>query len=138
MYIRNNIFYKANDSLLYISSGSWNGLNNLTLDYNCWYQPSGLLINYQGTTYTSDHFSTYQIQKGKDNHSIQSDPKLIDVTNYNFRLLSNSPCINTGINIGLTADYDGTAVPQGPGVDIGAFEYHVVVIMPPENLRGLP
>ena len=136
MYIRNNIFYKANDSLLYISSGTWNGLNNLTLDYNCWYQPSGILINYQGTTYTPGQFSIYQIQKGKDIHSIQSDPKLIDVNNYNFRLLSNSPCIDAGINIGLTTDYDGSPVPQGPGVDIGAFEYYDIT--PPKNFRVPP
>ena len=40
-----------------------------------------------------------------------------------FRLLSTSPAINAGTNVGLTSDYFGHRVPQNDTVDIGAHEY---------------
>ena len=130
--IRNNIFYEAADTVLYVSPAAWNGLDNLILDYNCWYKSSGDLINYQGDIYTAEQFSTYRTEKGKDAHSILTDPRFKDAENHNFRLFPNSPCIDVGTNVGLTHDYDGHAVPQGSEVDIGAFEYY---IEPPKNLR---
>ena len=39
-----------------------------------------------------------------------------------YRLQSSSPAIDAGVNVGITADYDGTPRPQGGGFDIGAFE----------------
>jgi hypothetical protein len=38
-------------------------------------------------------------------------------------LLSTSPAINAGVDVGLTTDYAGTAVPQGIYFDIGAYEF---------------
>ena len=39
-------------------------------------------------------------------------------------LLPGSPAINTGASVGApTTDQRGVTRPQGPGVDIGAFEY---------------
>jgi peptidoglycan/xylan/chitin deacetylase (PgdA/CDA1 family) len=40
-----------------------------------------------------------------------------------FRLLSTSPCINAGVDVGLTTDYAGAKVPRGRAPDIGAYEY---------------
>lgn len=53
-----------------------------------------------------------------------NDPVL--TTDGNFRLQSNSPCINSGINSGtggLTNDLDGNPRIVGGTVDVGAYEY---------------
>jgi hypothetical protein len=47
-----------------------------------------------------------------------------DRADINFSLQSNSSLIDAGANVGLTADFEGTPVPQGSAPDIGAFEYH--------------
>ena len=54
---------------------------------------------------------------------MESDPKLIDVESNNFHLQSDSPCIDAGVDLGLTQDYDGNTIPVGFFPDIGAYEY---------------
>lgn len=49
-------------------------------------------------------------------------PNFIDPGGENFRLNSNSPCIDKGIDIGINKDLDGNPVPMGFGVDIGSYE----------------
>jgi len=68
-------------------------------------------------------------------HNIQLDPMFIDVSNYNFHLLSGSPCIDVGLNdsVYCNLDFDnnirirdgnnyGSAV-----VDMGPFEFISIV-----------
>ena len=40
-----------------------------------------------------------------------------------YRLLSSSPAINAGVDVGLTSDYRGKPVPIGSAPDIGAYEF---------------
>ena len=50
----------------------------------------------------------------------------VDHTNYNFRLLHNSPAIDNGFDVsgfGVEYDHDYNLRPQGNGYDIGAYEY---------------
>ena len=57
--------------------------------------------------------------------SITNEPAFVNRVNDNFRLQSNSPCVNTGNNafaVGST-DLDGRARIVGGTVDIGAYEY---------------
>jgi hypothetical protein len=57
--------------------------------------------------------------------NITNDPALVNLPNGNFRLLSTSPCINSGRNIyspGLS-DFDGNPRIVGATVDQGAFEF---------------
>jgi uncharacterized protein (TIGR02145 family) len=56
--------------------------------------------------------------------NITTDPLFVDASIGNFHLQSNSPCINAGINVGLTTDYTGNIIVELP--DIGAYEYIVV------------
>ena len=53
--------------------------------------------------------------------NIDLDPLLVGEVDYH--LTAGSPCIDTGIDIGVYADIDGDARPQGAGFDIGSDEY---------------
>ena len=44
--------------------------------------------------------------------------------NDDFHLSSGSPAINAGVDVGLTSDSEGKAVPYGAAPDIGAHEYY--------------
>ena len=55
--------------------------------------------------------------------NLKSDPLFSDATKYNFELKARSPCIDTGQNVQLSVDFEGKPVPEGKGVDMGAFEF---------------
>jgi hypothetical protein len=58
------------------------------------------------------------------NNLIDTDPRFVDASAFNFRLLPTSPAINAGVTIGsITADADGVVRPQAGVFDIGAYEY---------------
>lgn len=59
----------------------------------------------------------------RPNDLVVTDARFVDASARNFRLLADSPLIDAGVNVGLAEDFDGTPVPQGKGVDIGAFEF---------------
>lgn len=54
-------------------------------------------------------------------------PQFVNLTNWNFHLQSNSPCINSGNNVylnpALTSDLDGNPRVTGGTVDMGAYEF---------------
>jgi hypothetical protein len=65
--------------------------------------------------------------------NIDADPLFVDPENGDFRLQSNSPCIDSGTTVDLTTDFDGNPRPidvlevgrdgTGDEFDMGAFEY---------------
>jgi len=63
----------------------------------------------------------YKSTTGQDAHSLNANPLFVDPANGNFRLQSNSPAINAGVNVGLIYDYLGNLIVGNP--DIGAYEY---------------
>ncbi|MBF0593355.1 MAG: right-handed parallel beta-helix repeat-containing protein [Candidatus Omnitrophica bacterium] len=61
-----------------------------------------------------------------DQHSVYASPDFVSsnpVKAQDVALKSTSPAIDKGFDMGLTADFVGTTIPQGKCVDIGAFEY---------------
>lgn len=119
----NNIIYDCSDGALRIynnatDTGIYNNVYRNNLFYN-----SGTddVVNYWEVAMTVDEFND---KNGTEDDVILSniggDPDFDGTT---FELLSTSPAINAGIDVGLTTDYAGTAVPQGIYFDIGAYEF---------------
>jgi hypothetical protein len=94
-------------------------LSDNTLDYNCYIVLNG---SNAGQTIASDDTSlaTWQLN-GADANGLNADPLLM--SDSNFHLQSGSPCINAGVDVGLSEDFDGNPIPRGAAPDIGAFEY---------------
>lgn len=114
VYIRNNIFYqihRSDSEYCFCMVNNW--LADLTLDHNCWYQPTGPMIALPSPLgwYTMAQFADYQAKTGKDKHSLAVDPKLMDIANADFRPAADSPVCR------LSADgsYAGALPPASRG-----------------------
>lgn len=61
-----------------------------------------------------------------NSNNLVTNPLWVNSAGGDFHLQSTSSAINTGTSVGAPAtDFDGVARPQGPGFDIGAFEFTV-------------
>jgi hypothetical protein len=67
-----------------------------------------------------DTLSSFQSGESQDANSISNDPSFTDEANDDFTLQEGSPCINAGVDVGLTEDYAGNPIVGTP--DIGAYE----------------
>jgi hypothetical protein len=87
------------------------------------YSNIGPTANYDETSSLNYCCTSPQPTNGFGN--ITNDPLFVDQTNGNFRLQSNSPCINSGKNAYAPAwpDLDGNPRIVGGTVDIGAYEF---------------
>lgn len=122
----NNIAYAGSQALLlndYTSSTP----SPCVLNYNVYYAMSGSSNStfvWQHVTHTS--YATYLSAAGQDAKSSFADPKFFNPTAPDLHVLSSSPAVNTGINLGSsivgTADYAGNPRVRGANIDIGAYE----------------
>jgi len=104
------------------------------VDYNLYYPDSGTkfifqdasdvqYVNFSGWKSLAKPGCTF------DPHSpTPADPKFVNASgtlrlDTDFKLQSSSPAIDRGVNVGLTQDRAGVAVPQSSAPDIGAYEY---------------
>ncbi|MBN1844942.1 MAG: hypothetical protein JW810_04615, partial [Sedimentisphaerales bacterium] len=111
IYLRNNIFFEARGNGFYAPGWPAEAVNRLTMDHNCWYQGSGVMILVHSLKFTMDQFASYQTTQKKEIHSLAQDPLLADIAKHDFRISHQSPCIDAGENIGLETDIEGTAIP---------------------------
>jgi len=125
--IKNNVAVNNSWVELWAHAGGENdgtyGSSNV-YEYNCFGAQSSGFIEWGTTGYsTYDAWETAYCGSDNCSHSVESDPLFVDPVNNNFHLQSNSPAIDAGTDVGLTQDFEGNPVPQGLGVDIGAYEY---------------
>ncbi len=105
------------------NNGNWTAI---TQDNNIYY-PDGNYFTWNSTN-TLRNYAQFRAASGKDLHSLNSNPRFVSASDYH--LLATSPAIGAGAPVGLTTDFDGTAVPTGSAPDIGAYEYTVTLPAP--------
>jgi hypothetical protein len=87
---------------------------------NLWYSPGNTYVFLLGiASYHSDDQAAYKTETGWDDTGLWEDPLLISTTD--FRLQPGSPCIEAGVDVGLTTDILGNLITGLP--EIGAYEY---------------
>jgi hypothetical protein len=115
IYVLNNIFYEGRHSL-FVLFNVWNGIENLILDHNIWYDPSGIMIYYWCSydtcdgEYTMNELAQYQSDTGKDTNSLAADPLFLNMGNNDYRPVTGSPACT----LSSTEDFVGAF----PCVDI--------------------
>jgi hypothetical protein len=85
-------------------------------------EESGMALKLDGINRVSYNCINRPDKSVNRSNFIISDPQFIDAKAGDFHLKLTSPCIDKGTDVGLELDFDGTPVPQGKGVDIGAYE----------------
>lgn len=134
--IKNNIFYQdyAVAPTRPIRVATTTEITANTWDYNLVYYKNGDgKVAYVTAPTASKTWAEWQ-SAGADANGVNADPGLIDEDNHNFLLSSTSLCINAGVDVGLTTDYDGYIVLDDP--DIGAHEYQGIILIVADALHG--
>jgi hypothetical protein len=107
--IKNNVFYNPLGGKT-IEAAGFSG--SITIGHNL---TSGNAMHDQGSTPSGMTLTA---------NLLSTNPRLVNPS-ADFHLQSISPAINAGETLPSVAlDFEGTTRPQGPGFDIGAFEYH--------------
>lgn len=105
--IRNNIFFDPLSYVIYFeNSAAQQGIN---IGHNNTYRSDGTSV--KGIAYPNDYWNV--------------NPMFVNPAGGNFRVQAGSPLVNKGMTLSMvTADFDGTARPQGGAYDIGAYEWY--------------
>ncbi len=121
----NNILHNngATDNDEQIRIRSFSNIHTNTFKNNLLYS-TGItdLVKYRDTLMTVTEFNARNSNAFNEVilNNITGDPLFSGST---FLLTETSPAVNTGIDVWLTTDYAGTAIPQGNYFDIGAYEF---------------
>jgi hypothetical protein len=117
---RNNVFMRGGGTFKSLYGVINSGLPKS--DYNLFHQAdpaaSPYKFFYNGAYYRS--VKDWSAATGLDKNSIDADPKFKNVTS-DWSLQAGSPCIDKGVDVGLTKDINGNPIIGAP--DIGAFEF---------------
>jgi len=91
-----------------------------------------LVENFQAvsnkTTFSHEH-NLYSLDSGTvlgfnlGSGEQMADPGFVNLPNQDFHLLSSSPAIDAGVDLGYSIDFDNRSVPVNSQPDLGAFEY---------------
>jgi len=120
--IRGNIFRGALGNAFYAPTWPREALDALEMDRNCWWQPEGDLVSVDGQRYPMAAFDDYRRDYAKEPHSLTAEPGVENAAARDYRLTSDSPCVDAGDAPAAETDFEGVPVPQGAAPDIGAHE----------------
>jgi hypothetical protein len=122
----NNIAYAGSQALL-VNDYTSSTPNPCVLNYNVYYATSGSSNStfvWQHVTHTT--YGTYLSSSGQDAKSVFVDPKFVNPAAPDLHVLSSSPAVNAGTNLGSsivgTVDYAGNPRVEGANIDVGAYE----------------
>ena len=126
--LRNNISMNPKTLHIYFGSQTTDANYVIDSDYNLFYPDGAAFFRLKdlGGQTNTDFAGWQSLSKAGctfDPNSILDDPNFISPGGGVFNLNVASPAIDTGIDVGLTEDFIGTAVPQNTDFDIGAYEY---------------
>ncbi len=128
--IINNIFSIDNAFDLMMYEDNTNS-QNLVLDYNLYYSTTGTddyEFTYEGINYYG--LAAFQAGTSQEAHGISADPLFENISNVDFHLMSNSPCIDASDPATSTdpneTDFEGENR-NSNGIDIGADEFQQAV-----------
>ncbi|MFA5993147.1 MAG: MopE-related protein [Candidatus Pacearchaeota archaeon] len=139
--IYNNVIYNTTNRAFAIES--LKKVSNTKFKNNIMQNPSaGISVLMANSLSNQIDYNIYYPSKpnisGQDSHSNVVDAKFVSVLIKDFHLQSNSPAINTGVDIGIIKDFDGNPIPYGNTIpDIGAFEYQGSLSPPKGNCTDL-
>jgi len=130
-YIRNNVIIncgrnsKAGYDNIGISIENDNSIQKNYFYNNCVFNGDENLpvIFLRGYYMTIDQFNGQNIFIDEALNNIQKDPLIESSDSLNFYLTENSPCIDAGLDVGLSFDYYGNVIYSGNAPDIGIHEY---------------
>lgn len=103
------------------------GSNAPTLSNNEYYvfnNAEHFRASFNSVNYTT--LGTWQAGIGGDANSLNSDPLFVNVLS-DWSIQTGSPCINAGVDVGLTQDINGNPIVGLP--DIGAYEFVTNLIL---------
>jgi len=123
--IKNNIFYRWRENLVRTVSTTIYGPEDFDIDYNCYYDENGFRTAHGSSDTSWTYFTSiaqWRENYNKDFNSFTKNPLMLDPNGLNFHLQRTSPCIDTGVDVGVNEDYDEVSRLNIP--DIGAFEFN--------------
>ncbi len=106
---------------LFAHEGSDNILNNIIVGNMRGFKANEF-SGYEGYNNIWGNVEDYVGEASGDN-DISVDPLFVDPGEWDFRLLEDSPCIDSAYDVGLYWDILGNQRPWGEGFDMGAFEF---------------
>jgi len=149
--IKNNIIAgDMHDCAAGLVSWTTGGLGKFTdIDYNCYYMTNAPYIMVDAgnsdTTYSSAQWAAWKTASGFDENSKWNiNPLFVNAGGANavdYKITSGSPCKDMGVDVSISTDFWGTAIPQGVAPDIGVHEYadsptaHVIKLAPGTVIR---
>lgn len=128
--IYNNTFASNQGTGLYISSS----VSGHDVKNNIIYQNSNQISPGAGNSYNYNLYFPNVSFSLKGANSLSEDPLFANSQGNDFHLRSNSPAVDSGIDVGIITDIEKKLRPQGNGYDIGAYEYNEEITAP-LNLR---
>lgn len=111
----------SNASALYFARSSADVANNIITSYRIGIQVSDAGVTSNGNLFDGATANYVGINGGAQDAT--ADPLFADENQGNYHLKPTSPARDSGVDAGVTVDFDGVARPQGKGFDRGAFEF---------------